>query len=66
MEHRPNVIKLVCKKKKMKCKNMDWRCNSLYTAVTKDSQRESFFTHFFLRDYLPQRGENIEEILKPI
>ena len=50
----------------MKCKNMDWRWNSLYTAVTKDRQRESFFTHFFLRDYLPQRGENIEEILKTI
>ena len=54
------------KKEKMKCKNMDWRWNSLYTAVTKDRQRESFFTHFFLRDYLPQRGENIEEILKTI
>ena len=54
------------KKEKMKCKNMDWRWNSLYTAVTKDKQHESFFTHFFLRDHLPQRGENIQEILKKI
>jgi hypothetical protein len=45
---------------------MDWRWNSLYTAVTKDRQPESFFTHFFLRDHLPERGENIKEILKNI
>ena len=54
------------KKEKMKCKNMDWRWNSLYTAVTKDRQQESFFTHFFLRDHLPNRGENIEELLGKI
>ena len=54
------------KKEKMKCKNMDWRWNSLYTAVEKHKQQESYFVHFFLRDHLPQRGENIEEILKKI
>ena len=54
------------KKEKMKCKNMDWRWNSLYTAVEKHKQKESYFVHFFLRDHLPQRGENIEEILKKI
>jgi hypothetical protein len=45
---------------------MDWRWNSLYTAVEKHKQKESYFVHFFLRDHLPQRGENIEEILKKI
>ena len=54
------------KKEKMKCKNMDWRWNSLYTAVEKHKQKESYFVHFFLRDKLPQRGENIKEILKKI
>ena len=54
------------KKQKVKCKNMDWRWNSLYTAVTKDRQSESFFTHFFLRDHLPQKGENIQELLQKI
>jgi hypothetical protein len=54
------------KKEQMKVKNMDWRYNSLYTAVEKHKQKESYFVHFFLRDHLPQRGENIEEILKKI
>ena len=54
------------KKVQMKVKNMDWRYNSLYTAVEKHKQKESYFVHFFLRDHLPQRGENIEEILKKI
>jgi hypothetical protein len=54
------------KKQNIKCKNMDWRWNALYTAVEKHKQKESYFVHFFLRDKLPQRGENIEEILKKI
>jgi len=66
MEHRSDVLNWFVKKEKMKCKNMDWRWNSLYTAVTKDRQQESFFTHFFLRDHLPNRGENIEELLGKI
>ena len=45
---------------------MDWRWNSLYTAVEKHKQKESYFVHFFLRDKLPQRGENVKEILKKI
>jgi len=54
------------KKQNMKCKNMDWRWNSLYTAVNNDKQIESHFVHFFLRDHLPQRGENIKEVLELI
>ena len=54
------------KKEQMEVKNMDWRWNALYTAVDKHKQKESYFVHFFLRDKLPQRGENIKEILKKI
>lgn len=54
------------KKQNIKCKNMDWRWNSLYTAVNTEKQSQSWFVHFFLRDLLPQRGENIKEILKII
>jgi len=45
---------------------MDWRWNSLYTAVTKDRQHESFFTHFFLRDLLPEKGENVSKLMEAI
>ena len=54
------------KKQNIKCKNMDWRWNSLYTAVDKYKQSDSWFVHFFLRDYLPQQGENIKELLEKI
>jgi len=54
------------KKQNMKCKNMDWRWNSLYTAVQDEKQKESWFVHFFLRDHLPQQGENIKQVLKNI
>ena len=54
------------KKQNMKCKNMDWRWNSLYSAVQDEKQKESWFVHFFLRDHLPQQGENIKQVLKNI
>jgi lipopolysaccharide biosynthesis glycosyltransferase len=52
------------KEEKMKAKNLDWRYNGLYTANTKI--KECHFVHFFLKDLLPEKGENIEELMKVI
>lgn len=52
------------KKEKIKTKHLDWKFNSLYTAVSNDSMKESYFAHFFLKDKLPQKGENVEQLLK--
>lgn len=50
------------KKEKMNVKNLDWRWNGLFTANTKI--KECYFVHFFLKDKLPNRGENVDELRK--
>lgn len=44
----------------MKIKNMDWKWNGLFTANTRI--KECHFVHFFLKDHLPNRGENVEQL----
>jgi hypothetical protein len=43
---------------------LDWKWNGLYTANTRI--KECHFVHFFLKDKLPNRGENVEELLKHV
>jgi hypothetical protein len=38
----------------------------LYTAVTPEKQKESHFIHFFLKDHLPNKGENVDQLMKDI
>lgn len=43
-------------------KHLDWKWNALYTAVK--NPKEANFVHFFLKDKLPNRGENIEQLME--
>ncbi len=52
------------KKEKMKVKHMDWKWNGLFTANNR--LHDCHFVHFFLKDKLPQQGENIEELMKHV
>ena len=52
------------RKEKMNIKNLDWKFNGLYTANTRIMQ--CHFVHFFLKDKLPNAGENIEDLKKAI
>lgn len=52
------------KKEKIDVQPMSWRWNGLYTAC--DKIRECYFVHFFLKDKLPERGENIEKLMENI
>jgi len=52
------------RKEQMNIKKLDWKWNALYTACTR--VREAHFVHFFLKDKLPNRGENIEQLEKDI
>lgn len=52
------------KKERMKVKNLDWKWNGLYTANKKINHCD--FVHFFLKDKLPNQGENIQELLKNV
>jgi len=44
--------------------HLDWRWNALYTAVKDPTQAN--FVHFFLKDKLPNQGENIEQLMKDV
>jgi hypothetical protein len=52
------------KEEKMKVKHLDHRWNGLYSANTKI--KECYFVHFFLKDKLPNGGENVEELMNHV
>ena len=52
------------RKEKMNIKELDWRFNALYTACT--DLNEAYFVHFFLKDKLPNQGENVEQLKQDI
>lgn len=52
------------RKEKMKQQHLDWKWNALYTAV-KDP-KQAHFVHFFLKDKLPNRGENVDQLMKDV
>jgi hypothetical protein len=52
------------KNEQMKVKNLTFHWNGLFTAI--DRIGECNFVHFFLKDKLPARGENVEELMKHV
>lgn len=58
------LLNVWVKEEKMKVVNLNWTWNGLYTANTKIQQCN--FVHFFLKDKLPNRGENVEQLMKDI
>ena len=45
-------------------KHMDGKWNGLYSAV--NNLKECHFVHFFLKDKLPEKGENVDELMEKI
>ena len=54
------------KKEKMIQKYLDWKWNALYTAIPNDKIKEAYFVHFFLKDKLPNRGENVDQLMENV
>ena len=54
------------KKEKMVQKYLDWKWNALYTAIPNDKIKEAYFVHFFLKDKLPNGGENVDELMEAV
>ena len=54
------------KKEKMKVNNLSYHWNALYKGIEDDKLKDAHFIHFFLKDKLPNRGENIEELMKHV
>ena len=54
------------KEEKMSLKHLDFRWNGLYTGIKPEATKQAYFVHFFLKDKLPNRGENVEELMKAV
>lgn len=48
----------------MPTKNLDWKWNALYKGVRDDVVFQAHFIHFFLSAKLPQKGQEIPQIIK--
>jgi hypothetical protein len=45
---------------------LNWKWNALYTAIDNSKIKEANFVHFFLKDKLPENGENVQELMKNV
>ena len=52
------------RKEKMNQQHLNWKWNALYTAVT--NIKSAHFVHFFLKDHLPNKGENVPNLMELI
>lgn len=50
------------RKENMRQQHLDWKWNGLYTAI--NNIKDAHFVHFFLKDLLPERGENVEKLME--
>lgn len=60
------LLNVFVKESGMKVKNLDWRYNALYKGVRDDHIKKAYFVHFFLKDKLPSKGENVEALMMNI
>jgi|TARA_B110000858_G_scaffold116695_1_gene133284 lipopolysaccharide biosynthesis glycosyltransferase len=51
------------KKENIPCKNLDWKYNGLYSSLRKGYIEQCDFVHFYLKDKLPENGENTAELM---
>lgn len=54
------------KKSGMKVQDIDWKYNALYKGVKDEKISEAHFIHFFLKDKLPNKGEDVKTLMKEI
>ena len=45
---------------------LEWKWNALYKGIKDEYIKDACFIHFFLRDKLPNRGEDIEQFIHEI
>lgn len=54
------------RKEQMNQIHLDWKWNALYKGVKDEYIKDAYFVHFFLKDHLPNRGENIDQLMRDI
>jgi hypothetical protein len=52
------------KKEKMVQTYLNWKWNALFTAIPTEDIKKAYFVHFFLKDKLPNGGENVDELME--
>lgn len=60
------LLNVWVKEEKMKVKNLSYHWNGLFTGIEMNRIKECNFVHFFLKDLLPNKGENVEELMKHV
>lgn len=58
------LLNYFLKKYNIPTQHMDGKWNGLYSAV--NNIKDCHFVHFFLKDKLPNNGENVDELMKEI
>jgi hypothetical protein len=58
------LLNVWVKESKMMVKNLSFHWNGLFTGIEMNKVPECNFVHFFLKDKLPNHGENVEELMK--
>jgi hypothetical protein len=54
------------KKCKMNVNNLEWKFNCMFSAIEPEVLSEAHFIHFFKRDRLPNKGEDVVSLKKMI
>jgi len=54
------------KKENMSVKHLDWKFNGLFNALEDGKNAEAHFVHFFLKDKLKDKGEDVEDLIRQI
>lgn len=60
------LLNVWVKQEQMKVKNLSFHWNGLFTGIEMNKVKECNFVHFFLKDKLPDRGENVEQLKSAI
>lgn len=60
------LLNVWVKEEKMKVKNLPFVWNGLFTGIEDKEIKKCNFVHFFLKDKLPERGENVEELMSRV
>ncbi len=58
------LLNVWAKESGMKVQNLDWKWNGLFTGIHMDKVKEAHFVHFFLKDKLPNRGEDVIKLME--
>lgn len=60
------LLNYFLKKYKVPVEKLSWKYNALYKGIEDQYIPHAYFIHFFLKDKLPNGGENVEELMRNI